>query len=279
MADINALEKKYTSPDIDIAETKDDERHDGNKYSLPYGLCKGAGINTEGMTPREAWEAYENKTGISKKEAEEKHFGEEYDSRPNIKNSSDKVGAQSSPLEFKTAKDGDDFFKKDSEKIQQLNKSTIEAIRGYTESRYEDINNYLRGKHVADFEKAEKDIAEIDNAIDKFELKDDIVVYRVQPINSNIKKGDEETWKAYTSTSIGKEPFDLDKLTPEDDIWNERVLFKITVPKGKRGMYINSVSAYKDAEYEYLLKRDTKAKVKDIKKEGKMTTIEWEVVD
>lgn len=74
MADINALKKKYSSPDIDIAETKDDERHDGNKYSLPYGLCKGVGIDTTGMSPREAWEAYENKTGISKKEAEEKHW-------------------------------------------------------------------------------------------------------------------------------------------------------------------------------------------------------------
>lgn len=77
MADINALKKKYTSPDIDIAETKDDERHDGNKYSLPYGLCKGVGIDTTGMSPREAWEAYENKTGISKKEAERKHWSED----------------------------------------------------------------------------------------------------------------------------------------------------------------------------------------------------------
>ncbi len=77
MTDINALKKKYTSPDIDIAETKDDERHDGNKYSLPYGLCKGVGIDTTGMSPREAWEAYENKTGISKKEAEEKHWDKE----------------------------------------------------------------------------------------------------------------------------------------------------------------------------------------------------------
>lgn len=74
MADINALKKKYSSPDIDIAETKDDERHNGNKYSLPYGLCKGVGIDTTGMSPREAWEAYENKTGISKEEAEEKHW-------------------------------------------------------------------------------------------------------------------------------------------------------------------------------------------------------------
>lgn len=96
MADINALKKKYTSPDIDIAETKDDERHDGNKYSLPYGLCKGEGIDTEGMTPREAWEAYENKTGISKKEAEKKHWD---------KNGKEEEGKEALTDEKKNAED------------------------------------------------------------------------------------------------------------------------------------------------------------------------------
>ena len=42
----------------------------GKKHSvlstrLPFGLCKDAGIDTEGMTPREAWDAYYGKTGIS----------------------------------------------------------------------------------------------------------------------------------------------------------------------------------------------------------------------
>lgn len=36
---------------------------------LPYGLCKDLGIDTTGMTPREAWDAYYGKTGVSKKEA------------------------------------------------------------------------------------------------------------------------------------------------------------------------------------------------------------------
>lgn len=31
---------------------------------LPYGLCKDLGIDTTGMTPREAWEAYYEKTGV-----------------------------------------------------------------------------------------------------------------------------------------------------------------------------------------------------------------------
>lgn len=30
---------------------------------LAYGLCKREGIDTKGMTPREAWEALKEKTG------------------------------------------------------------------------------------------------------------------------------------------------------------------------------------------------------------------------
>ena len=27
-----------------------------NRYKLPYGLAKGLGLNTDGMTPREVWD-------------------------------------------------------------------------------------------------------------------------------------------------------------------------------------------------------------------------------
>lgn len=64
------VKKAYNKPTVEIKE----EDNKGNRYSLPFGLCKGVGIDTTGMSPREAWEAYENKTGISKKEAEEKHW-------------------------------------------------------------------------------------------------------------------------------------------------------------------------------------------------------------
>lgn len=46
----------------------------GNRFSLPYGLCEGLGINTDGMTPREAWDAYMNATGKSKTQAENEHW-------------------------------------------------------------------------------------------------------------------------------------------------------------------------------------------------------------
>jgi hypothetical protein len=42
----------------------DDSHNTGSMYKIPYGLCSNEGIDTEGMTPTEAWEAYQAKTGI-----------------------------------------------------------------------------------------------------------------------------------------------------------------------------------------------------------------------
>lgn len=84
MADLERIKKKYDTPEIDIEEAT----NGGNRYSLPYGLCKSVGINTEGMTPREAWEAWQNKTGKTKAEAEKEHWGKTADEKqPAEKNS------------------------------------------------------------------------------------------------------------------------------------------------------------------------------------------------
>lgn len=77
MADLSRIKKKYDTPGIDIEEAT----NGGNRYSLPYGLCKSVGINTEGMTPREAWEAWQNKTGKTKEEAEKEHWGKTEDEK------------------------------------------------------------------------------------------------------------------------------------------------------------------------------------------------------
>ena len=58
----------------------------GNRYSLPYGLCASEGINTDGMTPREAWDAWTSKTGRTKEDAEREYWGKEA-SKKNAKNS------------------------------------------------------------------------------------------------------------------------------------------------------------------------------------------------
>ena len=82
MADLERIKKKYDTPEIDIEEAT----NGGNRYSLPYGLCKSVGINTKGMTPREAWDAWMSKTGRTKEDAEREHWGKEA-SEKNAKNS------------------------------------------------------------------------------------------------------------------------------------------------------------------------------------------------
>lgn len=78
------VKKAYSKPNIEVQE----EDNRGNRYSLPYGLCKGVGIDTTGMTPREAWAAYTRKTGISKEDAEKEHWGKTADEKqPAEKNS------------------------------------------------------------------------------------------------------------------------------------------------------------------------------------------------
>lgn len=62
-----------TRMDFEVGDYGPDEAGDkGTSHGntrLPYGLCKSAGIDTTGMSPSEAWEALEGKTGVSAKEA------------------------------------------------------------------------------------------------------------------------------------------------------------------------------------------------------------------
>ena len=68
---IEEIRLRYLSRfDADDSDEEGEQPKKRKKYSalstrLPFGLCKSEGIDTEGMTPREAWEAWEKKTGKS----------------------------------------------------------------------------------------------------------------------------------------------------------------------------------------------------------------------
>ena len=47
------MAKQYVAPEAEIVEV---DANDGNRYSLPYGIAKGLGLDTTGMKPREVWE-------------------------------------------------------------------------------------------------------------------------------------------------------------------------------------------------------------------------------
>lgn len=70
------LDARGVRMDYEVGNFPSDEPGDGGAKKatggatkLPYGLCKAAGIDTTGMTPREAWAALSGETGIKPKEA------------------------------------------------------------------------------------------------------------------------------------------------------------------------------------------------------------------
>ena len=54
-----AEKKQYVTPEIIVVAPED--KGGSARYRLPYGIAKGMGLNTDGMTPREVWEMLKGK--------------------------------------------------------------------------------------------------------------------------------------------------------------------------------------------------------------------------
>ena len=133
MADLERIKKKYDTPEIDIEEAT----NGGNRYSLPYGLCKSVGINTEGMTPREAWEAWQNKTGKTKAEAEKEHWGKTADEKqPQNENISDKKSEVSTPNNEK------DEQAKETKNLERAYSSTRKGVSEDWAARAKEMRSF-----------------------------------------------------------------------------------------------------------------------------------------
>lgn len=66
---VNEIREKYKFRIDADNEEEPSKRHTALSVRLPFALCKEEGIDTDGMTPREAWEAYKEKTGQGAKDA------------------------------------------------------------------------------------------------------------------------------------------------------------------------------------------------------------------
>lgn len=139
----------------------------------------------------------------------------------------------------------------------------LSAVRFYTGSAYEDINDALRisGLHNAS-SRMQETIANITDAIDKFKLKKSLTVYRgasgaifggdktVDEINAMARAGARLTDKGFMSTSAS-----------EGAQFGGDYRFVITVPAGTgRGAYVAPVSHY-GSENEFLLQRNSTFKI------------------
>ena len=164
-------------------------------------------------------------------------------------------------------------FFKDSKKsnIQEWTKSLTVAekssILDYSQGEFFDINDILRKNNKITKETAGKyydKINQIESALDKFELKENILVYRkvnfdaVGHYDLTQLVGKDVIDKGFMSTSLLEEGFTA----------SEDVIMEIVVPKGSKGAYINDLSNFQNKEYEFLLQRNTKLKITKVSKQG-----------
>lgn len=178
-------------------------------------------------------------------------------------------------LKIKTFTNGSDvnkyFFREEQQWKSKLTDNEKRAIVSYTSSdAYETINKILRNGELNIADEITKDrIMNIDSAISKFNLEDNIKVYRYVNTGQSIGLdsenpfkliGKDKILKGYTSTSPTLDCFEVDSI---EDL--KGVFLEIDVPKGRgNGAYINSLSAYKDAEYEFLVKQNARIVISDV---------------
>ena len=129
----------------------------------------------------------------------------------------------------------------------------------------------------------DEDIATMDKAIAKADLKEDIIVRRLSsPELLGLKTNSLEEFnkanligaivsdKAYVSTAVIGEG--LMK-------YNSSVSYRIKVPKGKgRGAYISNVAKIR-GEFEYVIKRGSSFRITGARKVGKFLQVDMEVID
>lgn len=168
--------------------------------------------------------------------------------------------------EFQSFQEFEDFVGSDTlfDFEESISLSEGNSIEFYSHTGDVRINHLLRSGFIND--EIKEHVENLDNVISMFKIPGDISVYRGSNLDflynkfntNNLKEliGKSYTDKGYTSTSILINKAFLDK----------EAIFEIRVPGGKgRGAFISSFSRHFD-EYEFLLKRDTKFKIVEVKK-------------
>ena len=163
---------------------------------------------------------------------------------------------------------------------QSLTEEEKYWVTDYTTDGYYDINNFHR--QYGDWEdidegKVKLATKHIDSAISKFDLKEDIKVYRaIQPEAFEAYFDDIQQLVGTTYTDAG---YMSSSPLKTSTAVNKDCIMELFIPQGKgRGAYINEISAqYKDKEYEFLIKRDAKFKIVSVEEteEKVIFKMEW----
>ena len=154
---------------------------------------------------------------------------------------------------------------------KSLTEDEQDRIYDYTAGGYGDINDYLRQRGAWEeisAQKVQDSTQYLDSAISRYILKDNIIVQRgvmEDALDELIAQyGDD------TNGLIGKIFHDNGYVSTSALYGNpvattKPVIFEISVPAGTgRGAYVNELSGFKDAEYEFLLRRGADYTITDV---------------
>ena len=142
--------------------------------------------------------------------------------------------------------------------LKTLTKNERKALGKYFVSGYDEINRFLSGETKQNT-KLEEKVKNMDSAIAKYNLEDNIIVYRGtdRKYYEDLNEGDIIQEKVYLSQEVA-EQFVIDRKNPSHGI-----LVEIRVPKGSNVLYIGNNGSF-EFEQEMLIGRNTKYKVLEI---------------
>lgn len=158
-----------------------------------------------------------------------------------------------------------DMYEYTKSYIKTLTKDEVYALRRYTENRFRDINDDLRS--ISDFielirPEEYKLIKHIDSALDKYTYFEPIRVYRKLRIDYHKEKFIELCKRGF----ILDKAFQSTSLREHSYLGCYNILMDIDINSPNHGALISPVSYYM-TEQEFLLKRDTRLDIDEMKEE------------
>lgn len=166
---------------------------------------------------------------------------------------SDTIQRESGAAPFSSGSQIDSFFAKESAQLVE-NTAVGKAFNFWSDGGYGAINNMLRGRLdaviPADIEEADKDIPLMRDWIAQQTLSEPIVVYRTMPADTfgKARRGIVYSDRGFTAAAGTFEAVE-GGVGDRDSVWLE-----LEIPAGQgRGAYIDPVSEFSGAEFEYLI--------------------------
>ncbi len=155
----------------------------------------------------------------------------------------------------------------DNRKNANLTSPERSAIIEYRGSSAFEINDFLRGGKIQFMSEkdANKIVGHVDSAISKAIIDRNIVTYRGVPLDLKVKVGDTIKDKAFLSTTMNIE----EAVNFSNGPGNKSTIFKIEVPKGSRGLYVEGMAprGYEmnsNQEHEILFPRNTQIQITEV---------------